>query len=171
MTTKGTQPDALKASIRSFKPAKGRADVVVRLTNDADRALHYIADIRTLRFDADNRRLVIGLSDDGRTVVPGAISPIPEFRYIDPHGTAELHLKVPERIVRFSRSSGRDTVAFKSHSLDNVDQIDVEVGWSEVPYYKDTREDTREQDDRELPASRWQQHKCRTSFKVRRSNR
>jgi hypothetical protein len=171
MKGRNTKPDDLKASIEAVEPVAARTDektgrpmpgeleFVVRVKNDADRTLHYVSDVRATRYDPNTRRLVLALSDEGREVIPGAMMKLPVFRRIDPGSTAEIHLRVPDRIIKLSRNAPPGELAFETHQLSDAQEVVVEVAWADVPYYKDTRD----KDDNRLPAARWEQHKARVT--------
>lgn len=155
----GSAPDDLAASIRSLAPADKHIELVVRLHNKAARALHYVSDVRATRYDPATRTLTLALSDEGRQVIPGAIGKLPRFRHVDPGSDAEIHLRVPDRVVKLSRNAPPGELAFETQLLDNVREVVVEVAWADVPYYEDTRAAMK--DDARLPAARWEQHKAR----------
>ncbi|MAM89684.1 MAG: hypothetical protein CME36_20485 [unclassified Hahellaceae] len=163
---KNKQADALKADVQSVESVEADVCCVVRLKNTAERALHYISDVRATRYDAAARTLTLSLSDDGREVIPGAMAKLPEFKYIDPDSEAEITLRVPEKVVRLSRSGPPGKLAFETHWLNEADEVIVEVGWADVPYYADTRAKGK---DTQLPAARWQQHKTVARKRVERS--
>ncbi|HEV2837217.1 MAG TPA: hypothetical protein VGW58_18000 [Pyrinomonadaceae bacterium] len=176
MKDRNPKPDDLKASVEAIETVPERKDektgrktpgemeVVVRMTNDADRALHYISDVRATRYDPSTKTLVVALSDEGREVIPGAIMKLPVFRRIDPRSTAEIRLRVPDRIIKLSRSAPPGELAFETHQLSDAQEVVVEVAWADVPYYKDTR---AKADDKRLPAARWEQHKARTKKAIK----
>lgn len=165
MATDDVKPDALKASIKKLIRDADEATLVVSLNNTATRALHYISDVRATRYDPATRRLTLALSDEGREIIPGAIAKVPQFRHLDPGGTAELTVRVPKRIIKLSRSAPPGELAFVKHTLDEVDEVVVDVGWADVPYYKDTRKSARE--DTRLPSARWEQHKAHAVQRLR----
>jgi hypothetical protein len=153
------KPNDLRPTLRSMSHVERELQLVVRLENRASRALHYIADVRAVRFDAGTRRLRLALSDEGREVIPSTVQKVPVFRHIDPGATAEIVLKVPDRIVKLSRSGPPGELAFESYPLSEIDEVEVEIGWAEVPFYPDTRPQAVA--DQRLPAARWEQHHAR----------
>jgi hypothetical protein len=159
MTNNDTKPDDLKASIESMDRADDDLEFVVRLSNTATRALHYIADVRATKYDPATRTLTLSLSDEGREVIPGAISKLPVFRRIDPGSEAEILLRVPNRLIKLSRTAPPGELAFETHQLSEAREVVIEIAWADVPYYKDTRV----KDDKRLPAARWEQHKARAT--------
>jgi hypothetical protein len=160
-------PEALRATVRTVETTERELEVVVRMSNSANRALHYIADIRAIRYDAATGTLTLALSDEGRQVIPATAGNLPNFRYVDPAGEAEILLKVPKRITRFSRTAPPGQLAFEKHELSEVRTVVVEIAWSDVPFYNDTRATAAQRDDMRLPAARWEQHKARSAFEVR----
>ena len=162
MTDDDIKPDALRASIKSMERSDHNIELVVRLVNTAKRALHYIADVRAIRYDPGTKRLTLALSDEGREVIPGAIGKLPVFRYIDPESDADLRLRVPDRLIKLSRTAPPGELAFETHQLSDVQEVVVEIAWADVKYYKDTRVT----DDMRLPAARWQQHKARATKRL-----
>lgn len=163
MTNDNIKSDVLKASIKSIELSDDNIEVVVRLSNTAKRALHYIADVRATRYDPDIKTLTLSLSDEGRQVIPGTISKLPVFRYIDPESDAEIQLRVPNRLIKLSRTAPPGELAFETFQLSDAEEVVVEIAWADVPYYKDTRVT----DDKRLPAARWQQHKARATKRLR----
>lgn len=161
MASDNCKPDDLTASIQSVAPADKHLEVVVRLRNKADRALHYVADVRVTRYDPATRTLTLALSDDGREVIPGLAGKLPLFRHVDPGSDAEILLSVPDRIVTLSRAAPPGELAFDTQQLSDVREVVVEVAWADVPYYPDTRASALE--DARLPAARWEQHKARAT--------
>lgn len=158
--------DAFGASLKSVEPVDQEIELVVRLSNKADRALHYISDVRVTKYDPATRTLLLCLSDEGREVLPGAISKLPEFRIVDPESDAEISFRVPNRVVKLSRNAPPGELAFETHQLSDMEEVVVEIAWAEVPYYDDTR---AARDDNRLPAARWEQHKARTTMRMKKN--
>lgn len=142
-------------------PDDKHLQVVVRLRNKAERALHYVSDVRVTRYDPATRTLTLALSDEGREVIPGLAGKLPVFRHVDPGSDAEIALSVPDRIVKLSRNVAPGELAFETQHLSDVREVVVEVAWADVPYYQDTR--LSAQQDARLPAARWEQHKARAT--------
>jgi hypothetical protein len=164
MASDDSKPDDLTAAIQSVAPVDTRLQVIVRLQNKAARALHYVAEVRATRYDPTTRTLTLALSDEGREVIPGLAGKLPVFRHVDPGSQAEIHLSVPDKIVKLSRSAGSagsDELAFETQQLSDVREVVVEVAWADVPYYQDTRAGALQ--DARLPAARWEQHKARAT--------
>jgi hypothetical protein len=149
MTTKaGTgaprEPRAPKGTIRKVARTRRGTEITLRLRNDDSRPVHYISNVRTLRYDPAAKRVTVGLSDEGRVLVPGVANVHPAFNFIDPDSEAELHLVLPQRIVKLSEAGGpQDEVRFEEHDLLDADEIVVEVAWSDLPYYEDARPGAR----------------------------
>ena len=164
-----TNPDDLKASItaveqitgyvdeKTGRRTEGELEFVVRLTNDTDRALHYISDVRATRYDPGSRTLVIALSEEGLEPIPDAGMQLPRFRRLDPRSTAELHLRLPDRLIKMTSGAAPGELAFETYDLKEAREVVVEVAWADVPYYPDTRET----DDKRPPTVKWEQHKAR----------
>lgn len=164
MASDDSKPDDLTVAIQSVAPVDTRLQVIVRLQNKAARALHYVAEIRATRYDPTTRTLTLALSDEGREVIPGLAGKLPVFRHVDPGSQAEIHLSVPDKIVKLSRAVGSaesDELAFETQQLSDVREVVVEVAWADVPYYQDTRASALQ--DARLPAARWEQHKARAT--------
>ncbi|HTU13018.1 MAG TPA: hypothetical protein VMG08_19165 [Allosphingosinicella sp.] len=138
------EPRGPRGTIRSVDFSKRGAEVTLRLRNDDSRPVHYISSVRTIRFDPATKRVVVGLSDEGRVVIPGAADVHPNFSYIDPGSEAELQLVLPPRIVKLAEGPlPDDEVRFEQHDLADADEIVVEVAWSDIPYYEDVRAQER----------------------------
>jgi hypothetical protein len=160
------RPDDLKVAIQSVEPtADKKVEVAVRLSNTASRALHYIADVRAVRYDPATRVLTLSLSDEGREIIPGAIRKLPVIRHVDPGTEAEIRLVIPDRVIKLSRSVSPGELAFDKYEFGDMQEVVVEVGWSEVPFYKDTRRRAKA-DVRQLPTTQWEQHKTRALMRL-----
>ncbi len=163
MTDDNIKPDAIRVSLKSI----GRSDddkeieFVVRLSNSATRALHYISDVRATKYDPATKTLTLSLSDEGRVVIPATVGKMPVFRHIDPGSEAEIRLRVPDRVIKLSRTAPPGELAFETHHLSDAETIVIDVAWADVPYYKDTRKT----DDKQLPSVHWQQHVSRATKK------
>jgi len=163
----------LQATIQSVEPVTGatarkRMEVVVRLSNKSKRALHYISDMRAMRYDPLAKRLVIALSDEGREILPLNVEKVPVIRHIDPQSDAEIRISVPERIIKLPSQTPGGKLAFEKHDMAEMQEVVVEVGWADVPFYKDTRPRKAEAS-RKMPAALWEQHKVRTTFRMPKS--
>jgi hypothetical protein len=164
------KPNDLQATIKSAEPASGaaagkRMDLVVRLSNKSKRALHYISDVRAIRYDPLAKRLTIALSDEGREILSLNVEKVPVIRYIDPQSDAEIRISVPENIIKLPRQTPGGKLAFEKYDMAEMREVVVELGWADVPLYKDTRPRTAEAA-RKRPAALWEQHKARTTFRV-----
>jgi hypothetical protein len=169
MTYEEIKPDDLTASIKSMEPVDKQIELIIRLSNKATRALHYIADVRATKYDQNTKTLTLSLSDEGLQVIPGTISKLPVFRHIDPGSEAEIRISVPNRVIKLSRSVPPGELAFETHQLSDVQEVIVEVAWADVPFYKETR--PRKKEDARLPAARWEQHKTRATKRLKISRR
>jgi hypothetical protein len=169
MTDGEVKADDLRTAVRSVTHVDRELQLVVRLENRASRALHYIADVRAVRYDAANRRLRLALSDEGRALIPTTVQKVPVFRHIDPGATAEIVVKVPDRIVKLSRNGPPGELAFETHPLSEIDEVEVEIGWADVPFYPDTRPQAAA--DQRMPAARWEQHHARAMTKMTKSKK
>jgi len=160
--SKGTprEPQGPRGTIRSVDHTKRGAEVTLRLRNDDTRAVHYISSVRTIRFDPVTKRVVVGLSDEGRVVIPGAAEVHPSFNYIDPGSEAELQIVLPPRIVKLAEGPmPDDEVRFEEHDLADAEEIVVEVAWSDTPYYEDVRAQERAHERNRPGAELWMKGK------------
>lgn len=137
-------PPRLEGSVESMTEVTDGVEISVKLRNPQDRALHYIADVRAIIFDPATRRLRVQLSDRGREPPPGGMAMEPRFRSIDPHSEALLTVRLPKTIVKLAStpSPAGDTV-FEEHAVADADEIEFEIGWANVPYYRDPRDKAR----------------------------
>lgn len=145
--------DTLSGELTSISFGETKIHLVLKIRNTAERALHFISDVRTLRYNSVSKELVVSLSDEGRELIPGAASKLPKFRHIDPGSEAEIHLEVPKKIVKLSRSVPPGELGFESHQLNDAVDIVVNVAYADVPYYPDTRKTEATT----LPTVQWQQ--------------
>jgi hypothetical protein len=157
--------DSLRANVESVDETERGLEIRVQLRNDADRALHYISDVRALDYDPGSRKLTVRLSDRGRVVVPGAANVRPPLRYIDPGSEAEITLRLPEQITKLAPSPDveRRIVAFQQQRIADAEEVAVEIAWSDVPFYEDPRVSSEDV----LPSVHWQQHEETASIRRR----
>jgi hypothetical protein len=150
-----TPPESLEANVAAVDETDEGLEVRVHLRNDADRALHYICDVRAIHYDSAARRLTVRLSDEGRVVVPGVANVRPPLRYIDPGSEAEITLKLPAEISKLAPAPSGDPreVAFQRQRIADAVEVVVEIAWADVPFYEDPRATT----DNVLPSVVWQQ--------------
>jgi hypothetical protein len=161
--TGGRDFEPPKAEIRRIAFTERGGEIIVRLTNDNDRAVHYVADVRAMLFDASARRLTIRLSDTGRVLVAGLAAVEPDFRYIDPHSDAELQLLIPSTMVKLAGgTSANEEVLFEEHELAGAAEIVVEVAWADTPFYQDPRQTKVDR----YPAAIWEQGRAVASATI-----
>ena len=143
MSGKRRRPDdnrpPLEAGIERVRRHGDAVELVVRLRNrHPDRVLHYISEVRGVAVDAG--RVVVRLTDQGRTVIPGAVGRLPAFGRIDPDSTARLALRLPATIVRMRTPATPTTeVELDERPVDPAAEFEVVIGWSDTPYYPDPR--------------------------------
>ncbi len=155
------EPPRLEGSIESMTEVDDGLELAVRLRNPHDRAIHYIADVRSLIFDTTTRRLRVQLSERGLEMPPGGISMEPQFRRIDPQSESAIKVRLPKTIVRLaSVPSPTGDVAFEEHAIADAEGIDLEIGWADTPYYRDPRDKSRGT----APLSSWEQQRLHTTF-------
>jgi hypothetical protein len=156
------KPTPPEGTLKATKITDRGMELVVRLRNPGNRALHYISDVRALRYEPANKRLIVRLSDEGRTVIPGAMFMLPSFRVIDPNSNVEIKIDLPETIVKLAESATPSgEVAFEEQKIIDAQVIEVDIAWADTPFYMDPRES----DDGRLPTARWQQDELRVSGK------
>lgn len=157
------EPRPLEGSIRTVKAGRRGIELVVRLTNPGDRALHYIGLPRAILYDPPTRRLTVRLSDQGRIPIPGGLYLLPAFRVIDPVSEAEIRIDLPPTIVKLAEgASAPGDIAMEEHTVSKAAEIALEIAWSDTPFYQDPRVD----DHHEAPAGRWQKGVLRISHRL-----
>lgn len=161
MTYNNVKPDDLAISIKSLTPVAKKMSLMVHLANKSTRALHYISDVRAIRYDKNTKILTLALSDEGRQNLPEFANRLPVFRHIDPESEAEIEIEVPGKVINLIPSVPPGGVAFETNYLSDMLEIKIEIGWAEVPFYKDTRPQMKE--DLRLPAARWEQYKAQAT--------
>ena len=151
----------LEASPESITETDDGFELAVRLTNPLDRAIHYIADVRAMIFDPASRRLRIQLSDQGREMPPGAIAVQPRIQHVDPGSETVATVRLPRTIVKLSETLSTDgEIMLEEHAIADAEAIDLEIGWSDTPYYPDPREKQPETP----PISSWEQAATHVTF-------
>jgi hypothetical protein len=154
------QPNGPGGRITTVAHTRRGVEVALRLRNDEARPLYYIANVRTVRYDPVTKTVTVGLSDEGRVLIPGAAQVHPVFNYIDPGSEAELRIVLPPRVVKLADTGAPGTeVRFEEHSLADADRIVVEVAWSDVPLYEDMRAQSVAQERQQTPAEAWMKGK------------
>lgn len=151
----------IRGSVESMTEADDRFELFIRLHNPLDRAIHYISDVRAMIFDPKTKRLRVQLSDQGREIPPGGIPKEPEFRKIDPRSESVIKVRLPKTIVKLSDSPSPDgETRFEEHTISEADEIELEIGWADTPYYRDPREKSRGRH----PISSWEQESLHITF-------
>jgi hypothetical protein len=155
--------ESLSAVVESVEETERWLEIRVQLRNSADRALHYISDVRRILYDPDTRALSVHLSDEGREVILHPAVRPPTFRYIDPGAQAEITLRLPQSISKLGTPPDpeRRQVNFVRQRIADAEEVTVEIAWADVPFY----EDPRAGDAKELPTVRWQQHRLQTTYR------
>jgi hypothetical protein len=152
----------LQAAARTVEDDGENLRITVALSNNTDRTLHYIAEVRTIRYDADSGRLRIALSDRGREPIAGAMTVLPEIRAIEPQGEASMVLVLPRTIVRLAATAAPSPEPlFEEPTIADATEVEVEVAWSRTPYYPDPRQ---KPDVTEPPLVRWEEGLSRTTI-------
>ena len=151
----------LEGSVESMTEVRDGIELAIKMHNPQNRALYYIADVRAIIFDPVTRRLLVQLSDQGRELPPGGIAMEPRIRSIDPNSEAVLMVRLPKTIVKLAStpSPAGDTV-FEEHAVADADQIELEIGWADTPYYRDPRDESRGAS----PISSWEKRPLRVTY-------
>jgi hypothetical protein len=103
----------------------------------------------------------VRLSDQGRQQPPGSISVTPRFFQVDPRSESILTVRIPQSIVKLAESPAPGaSVQFEEHAIADAVQIDIEIGWSDTPFYADPRAAARA----EQPVATWERQTLRLSF-------
>jgi hypothetical protein len=158
----GRKGPRLEGAVKSARLTDRGLELIVRLSNPGSRALHYISEVRALRYDPATRWLNVRLSDNGLMVLPGIIANIPQIRVVDPQSEAEFSVSLPEKIVKLSETPvPPGELALEEHRIADAAEIAVDVAWADTPLYQDTR--PHDGDDRPSIA-RWQQDELRLSY-------
>jgi hypothetical protein len=157
------RPPRLEGSVKTARVTERGIELVLRVRNPGARALHYISDVRVLRYDPATQRLTVRLSDDGLEVLPGIMAKLPQFRAVDPQSEAEFSIELPEKIVKLSEAPAPPgELSLQEHRIADAKEIDIDIAWADTPFYQDPRS----HDDKQLPAARWQQGELRVSHKM-----
>jgi hypothetical protein len=114
--------------------------VRVELTNESDRTVHAYRQSRRLLYDDATRTLRVGLTDRHADTSSGASTfVLPEFTAVDPHGTTTIELRLPRVLTRIAGANEQGAPIIERFRIDEADDVEVEVGWSDTPFYRDTR--------------------------------
>jgi len=158
------EPPGLQGSIESMAEVDDGVELVVRLRNPLDRAIHYISDVRGMIFDPTTRRFRVQLSDQGRPLRHGVAIVEPRFRMIDPQSEAVIKIRLPKTIVKLADApSPTGELLFEEHAIADADEIELAIGWAGTPYYSDPREASQGA----VAVSSWEQQSLRVNFPLR----
>jgi hypothetical protein len=165
------QPDqgpGLQGAIEGMTAVRDGVELEVRLRNPLGRAIHYIADVRGMVFDAATGRLHVQLSDRGREMPPGGTAMQPQFRSVDPGSEAMARIRLPKTIVRLSATPAPSgEVTFEEFAVADATDIDVEIGWADTPFYRDPRERAAAV----FPVSAWEQRSLTVTYRPTRADK
>ena len=94
----------------------------------------------------------------GRAPRPeGAEAVLPKIRVLIPW-EAEIRINLPATIVKLaSQASPSGDVAMEGHRISEASELQLDIGWAEIPFYHDPRAGGRN----EPPAAKWQQAELR----------
>ena len=138
------EPPNLEGAVEKMAETTDGVELSVRIRNPLNRAIHYIADVRGILFDPATRRLRVQLSDQGRELVPGGLMILPRFRTVDPNSETVMTVRLPKTIVKLAEAtSPTGDVLFEEHTIANANEIELDIGWSDTPFYPDPREKSR----------------------------
>jgi hypothetical protein len=114
--------------------------VRIELHNDSDRALHAYRQSRRLLYDDASRALNVGLTDRGADTAEDASTfVLPEFTSVDPHSSTTIELRLPRVLTRIAGANDQGAPVLERFRIDEADEVEVEVGWSDTPFYRDPR--------------------------------
>jgi len=160
----GRTPVHLEISMKSVTANKRGISVLLKLHNPADRALHYVSEVRGLKYEPASKTLTVIMSDEGRVLVPGPMEKEPVTRSIDPKADAELELQLPPTIVKLAETpSPQGALRFEEQAISEAEHIDVRMAWSDTPYYIDPRPG----DPMRTGLQRWQRDIAHVSHRMR----
>ncbi len=162
----GNEKGTLGGEVKSSRVTSRGIELVLRLRNPGTRALHYISEVRNIQYDPVSKQLTIKMSDEGRTLVPGGMSKLPQFKMIDPNADQLVELLLPDKIVKLATGAPPGDIAFEEHHISEAESITVDVGWADTPFY----EDPRDIDDGRMPTVRWQKGSLKVSGKMTRTD-
>ena len=154
-------PPNLEGAVEKMSETQDGVELSVRIRNPLNRAIHYIADVRGILFDPATRRLRVQLSDQGREVVPGGLMILPRFRTVDPNSETVMTVRLPKTIVKLAGTpSPSGDVLFEEHAISDANEIELDIGWSDTPFYPDPREKSRTVP----PVADWEKQTFVTTF-------
>lgn len=114
--------------------------VRIEMANDSDRTLHAYSQSRRLLYDDATRALRVGLTDrDADTSSDASTFVLPEFTSVDPHGSTTIELRLPRVLTRIAGANEQGAPVIERFRIDDADEVAVEVGWSDTPFYRDPR--------------------------------
>jgi hypothetical protein len=114
--------------------------VTIELKNDSDRTLHAYADPRNIQYDPATKKLTIYLTDRATKETMASIFRRPRLRAVDPKATTVLTLKLPRQLTRFAKSEEKlVSPQFEKLPIYEAESVEVNVAWSDKPFYADPR--------------------------------
>jgi len=128
---------------------KGALKGEITLVNRGARTIQAYGSVRGLLFDPATKLLTVLLSDQRLLGVQHASHfLLPRAVAVDPGGKRLVEVPLPEVITRLTPGPDPRAPALTTIPLSQAETAEVEVAWSEQPFYRDPRDqkgDMREQ--------------------------
>ena len=120
--------------------------VMIELRNNTDRTLHAYADPRNIQCDPAARKLTIRMTDRERMEPMQSSFRRPNLRAVDSKGVTVLRLMLPRIFNRMAQSAEKQTSPqFEKLNIFEAETVEVQVAWSDRPFYTDPQSSQTQQ--------------------------
>jgi hypothetical protein len=128
----------------TFQDDGTHLNVSIQLLNPTTRTLHTYANVRRIQYDPATRVLNLELSDQNTSPPPFiTFFRLPDFTSVDPNGQTTITLSLPRSITQLAPGENVPSPQLASLPIHEAATVQAEVGWSDTPFYPDTRDTKR----------------------------
>ena len=132
----------LRAAAPRVNDAGPRLELLVELSNDSDRTLYAVGELRGMKYDEVTRTLRVLLTDREFEAPnhPG-IRMLPRLVSVEPGGSTTLRVEVPKTLSRLRAPAGPPGPVPEIERIATTDAetVEVDVAWGRTPFYRDPR--------------------------------
>lgn len=132
----------LNVKAAAIVDAEDKLTLPLTLDNPLDRTIHVYGSPRGMRYDAATKTLTVLLTEQGLEEPPlGTTFNRPRFVSVDAGGSREIRLTLPRVLSHLGVNSQiPGEPAIEVEPIHEAETVQVEVGWSDQPFYFDPRD-------------------------------
>ena len=115
--------------------------LTMRYVNPSNTTMHVYAVPRAVFYDSATNVLTVRMTDEGlpEPEVPPPVVMPPKLVAVDPHDEREIVVKLPRFVNRLEAGEDRKTPVLIQVPAHEATTVNVEVAWSDKPFYRDPR--------------------------------